>query len=143
MMKVMTEAPAEETAEGKEDMEVYVGIRPEGFIVDPDGKLTCNLESREVMGRDVSIVSNHPESANPIVRSIVDSESVFDMDAGTIKYNIKKSKMFVFNKETEERVFLEGDKLPYHLTQYLEEIKSGCAPTEETQAEENVQEDKE
>ena len=130
-------------ADGKEDQEVYVGIRPEGFIVDPNGKLTCNLESREVMGRDVSIVSNHPESANPIVRSIVDSESVFDMDAGTIKYNIKKSKMFVFNKETEERVFLEGDKLPYHLTQYLEEIKSGCAPTEETQAEENVQEDKE
>ncbi|MCR5457420.1 MAG: ABC transporter ATP-binding protein [Clostridiales bacterium] len=124
------------SAEGKEDMDVYVGIRPEGFIVDPNGKLTCNLESREVMGRDVSIVSNHPESANPIVRSIVDSESVFDMDAQTIKYNIKKSKMFVFNKETEERVFFEGDKLPYHLTQYLEEIKS-----EETQTEENTQED--
>ena len=46
--------------------------------------------------------------------------------------------MFVFNKETEERVFFEGDKLPYHLTQYLEEIKSGYVP-----AEENVQEDKE
>jgi len=109
-------------ARGKDDMEVYIGIRPEGFIVDPNGKLTCNFESREVMGRDVSIVSNHPESANPIVRSIVDSESHIDFDSDTIRYNIKKSKMFVFNKENEERIFFDEDKLPYHLTQYVEEL---------------------
>ena len=120
------------------DKEVYVGIRPEGFIVDPNGKLTCNLESREVMGRDVSIVSNHPESANPIVRSIVDSESPIDVDAQTIKYNIKKTKMFVFDKETEERIFLEGDKLPYHLTQYVQEKQNINSETsEESTQEEN------
>ncbi len=120
------------------DKEVYVGIRPEGFIVDPNGKLTCNLESREVMGRDVSIVSNHPESANPIVRSIVDSESPIDVDAQTIKYNIKKTKMFVFDKETEERIFLEGDKLPYHLTQYVQEKESvNSKSSEESTQEEN------
>ena len=30
--------------------------------------------------------------------------------------------MFVFNKENEERIFFDEDKLPYHLTQYVEEL---------------------
>ena len=59
---------------GVKDQAVTVGIRPEGFIPAADGKLVCQLRSIEVMGRDVSIVSAHEASINPLVRSIVDAD---------------------------------------------------------------------
>ena len=44
------------------DGEVYVGIRPEGFVPDENGALRCEFRSLEVMGRDVSVVSAHPQA---------------------------------------------------------------------------------
>ena len=90
-----------------EDQEVVVGIRPEGFIPDENGALVCNLNNVEVMGRDVSVVSTHPASINPIVRSIINSDYKIDTTAQTIKYSLKSHKVFIFNKETEERIYFE------------------------------------
>ena len=87
------------------DQEVYVGIRPEGFEPAEDGVLTCDLSSVEVMGRDVSIVSTNAASMNPVIRSIVNSDYKVDITAKTIRYNLKAHKLFVFNKETEERIY--------------------------------------
>ena len=92
-------------APGVEDQEVYVGIRPEGFELDDYGVLECSLSNVEVMGRDVSVVSTHPNSVNPAVRSIVDADNKVDLTAGTVRFNIKPHKLFVFNKETEERIY--------------------------------------
>ena len=60
---------------GVADQEVHVGIRPEGFELDPNGPMTCELNSVEVMGRDSSIVSTHPASQNPVVRAIIDADN--------------------------------------------------------------------
>ena len=87
------------------DQEVYVGIRPEGFEPAEDGVLTCDLSAVEVMGRDVSIVSSNAASTNPVIRSIVNSDYKVDITAKTIRYNLKAHKLFVFNKETEERIY--------------------------------------
>ena len=87
------------------DQEVYVGIRPEGFEPAEDGVLTCDLSAVEVMGRDVSIVSTNTASMNPVIRSIVNSDYKVDITAKTIRYNLKAHKLFVFNKETEERIY--------------------------------------
>ena len=87
------------------DQEVYVGIRPEGFEPAEDGVLTCELSAVEVMGRDVSIVSTNAASMNPVIRSIVNSDYKVDITAKTIRYNLKAHKLFVFNKETEERIY--------------------------------------
>ena len=92
---------------GVEDQDVTVGIRPEGFIPADDGVLTCNLSSIEVMGRDVSIVSTSEASLNPIIRSIVDADYKIDATAATVKYNLKPHKVFLFNAETEERIYFE------------------------------------
>ena len=91
---------------GVEDQEVTVGIRPEGFTPDENGPLVCNLNNIEVMGRDVSVVSTHEASVNPIVRSIINSD-VRIAPAATINYTLKPHKVFLFNKETEERVYFE------------------------------------
>ena len=93
-------------AAGIPDQEVTVGIRPEGFIPDENGPMHCKLNNVEVMGRDVSLVTEHPASINPIVRSIVNADEKYDPNAGKISYSLKPYKVFVFNKETEERIFL-------------------------------------
>ena len=97
-------------ANGVADQEVYVGIRPEGFVLDKKGALTLNLQNVEIMGRDVSVVSTHEASQKPVVRSIISSESKIDLAAETIKFNVKPNKLFIFNKETEERIYLEEVK---------------------------------
>ena len=94
-------------AAGIADQEVTVGIRPEGFIPQADGPLCCSLSSIEVMGRDVSVVSTHEASLNPVIRSIINSDYTIDAGAELIRYAIKPNKLFIFNKETEERIYLE------------------------------------
>ena len=92
---------------GVEDQEVSVGIRPEGFVPNENGALVCKLNGVEVMGRDVSVISTHEASANPIVRSIINTDNKIDTTPETIKYSVKPHKVFIFNKETEERIYFE------------------------------------
>ncbi len=91
-------------APGIEDAPVTVAIRPEGFILDDNGPLTCELSNVEVMGRDVSIVSRHPESQRPAIRSIIDADNKIDLTASTVSFSLKAHKTFIFNAETEERI---------------------------------------
>ena len=92
---------------GVADQEVYVGIRPEGFELAEDGALSCKLSNVEVMGRDVSVVSTNAASLNPVVRSIIDADNKVDLSLETVRYNIKPHKLFIFHKETEERIDFE------------------------------------
>ena len=92
---------------GIDDRDVFVGIRPEGFVVDPNGALTCKVNGIEVMGRDVSIVSTNENSINPVIRSIINSDEAISAEASTVNYSLKSHKVFVFDKETEERLYFE------------------------------------
>lgn len=91
---------------GASDQPVYAGIRPEGFIPDVNGSLCCQLKGVEVMGRDISVVSSHAASISPVIRSIISSESSIDLTAKTIRFTVKPNKLFLFNRETEERIYL-------------------------------------
>ena len=95
------------TVKGVSDQEVMVGIRPEGFILDDNGPMHCTPTNVEVMGRDVSVVSTHSASANPMIRSIINADNKIDISSGVIRYSLKPHKVFLFNKETEERIFFE------------------------------------
>ena len=97
-------------ATGVSDQEVFVGIRPEAFIIDKQGPLECKLLNVEVMGRDVSIVSSHEDSVNPIIRSIVDADNLKEVAQGNVRFTLKPHKVFIFNKETEERIYLNDEK---------------------------------
>ena len=92
--------------EGVEDQEVYVGIRPEGFVLDPNGPMHCKLSNVEVMGRDVSIVSTNPASLNPVIRSIINADNRTHVEED-VRYSLKPHKVFLFDKETEERIRCE------------------------------------
>ena len=92
---------------GVEDKPVYVGIRPEGFIPDANGALKCALNNVEVMGRDVSVVSTNPASINPVIRSIVDADYKIDKEDESVSFVLKAHKVFLFDTETEERIYFE------------------------------------
>ena len=92
---------------GVDDREVFVGIRPEGFVPDENGAFECKLNNVEVMGRDVSVVSMNDASLNPLIRSIVDADYKIDKNDETIKFSLKPHKVFLFDVETEERIRFE------------------------------------
>ena len=87
-----------------EDQEVFVGIRPEGFVYNQKaGALTLNLDFIEVMGRDKSIVAKNENSFKPTVRLMIDSDIKLD-DTKELKFDLKPNKVFLFNRETEMRL---------------------------------------
>ncbi len=92
---------------GVEDQEVYIGIRPEGLEPNDNGRFNCIINNVEVMGRDASVVASNEASLNPVVRAIINSDIHIDTTCQTIKFNVKPHKFFLFNKETEERVYFE------------------------------------
>ena len=78
---------------------VTVGIRPEGFIVDAAGPLRCTLRSIEVMGRDTSIVADHPACQSLTFRAIISSESREGLAEGDVGFSVRPSKVHIFDKE--------------------------------------------
>ena len=85
------------------DRDVWVGIRPEGFIPDENGPFTCRMDRVEVMGRDVSVVSTHPQMTGRSVRSIVSAENKFAPGQESVRFTLKPYKVILFDKESEER----------------------------------------
>ena len=46
----------------------------------------------------------HASSVNPSIRAIVDADDIADKDMKTVRFSLKSHKVFLFNKETEERI---------------------------------------
>ena len=92
---------------GVADQDVHVGIRPEGFELDDNGALCCQLKNVEVMGRDSSVVVGHVAATSPVVRAIIDSDNKVDTTKETVRFRLKAHKVFLFNKQTEERIRFE------------------------------------
>ena len=88
---------------GVDDRQVWIGIRPEGFEIAKDGKLTCSLKGVDVMGRDISVVCSHPAD-DEVIRAIISAENDVDRDAKNVRFNVKPHKTFIFDRETDERI---------------------------------------
>ena len=61
------------------------------------------------MGRDSSLVCNHADAESDIIRAIIDADVPVNPVDGKVKVNVKPNKIFLFNYETEERIYLEGE----------------------------------
>ncbi len=92
------------SAKGLNDNAVIVGIRPEGFLLDPQGVFSCKLDRVEVMGRDTSVVSHHSESLNDLIRSIIPAEKMLNFEAPFVHFDLKPSKVFLFDPDSEVRI---------------------------------------
>ncbi len=92
---------------GVENQEVIIGIRPEGFVLEENGPFSCKLSNVEVMGRDSSVVATSEASLNPILRAIINSDNKVDTEKETVRFSVKPHKVFLFHKDTEERIYYE------------------------------------
>lgn len=88
------------------DQQVSVGIRPEGFVLQENGPLCCKMERVEVMGRDITVLASHEACTQPTIRAIISSEEQISVTAEQIHFAVKPGKIFLFSKETEERLNL-------------------------------------
>ena len=97
-----------ELKEDAGDKDVYVAIRPEGFILanekDKD-VLHVNCEMIQVMGRDISVVATHEKCTKPTLKAIISSDD--DVRTGSVAFKIKPHKVFIFDGETEERIYVK------------------------------------
>jgi len=89
---------------GVSDKEVWVAIRPEGFMLEENGPLRCDLNRVEVMGRDISVVSANKNAETVDIRSIISSENMADVKGTQVRFAVKPGKVFIFDKKTEERI---------------------------------------
>ena len=86
------------------NQKVVVGIRPEGFVLDEDGTLCCELKGVEVMGRDITVVSEHAASMDVEIRSIISSENQVDAEADKVCFALKRDKVYLFDVNTGDRI---------------------------------------
>lgn len=91
---------------GVPDREVYAAIRPEGFVPKEDGPFSCKLKALEVMGRDISLVIENPASLGSSIRAIIGTDAGVNTANEMVRFELKPYKVFLFDKETEERIFL-------------------------------------
>ena len=96
---------------GVADRDVFVGIRPEGFLLKEDGAFVCKRKGIEVMGRDISVVSTNEASLSSTIRSIISCENKVDTGSAAVRFDLRPKKVFLFDKETEERIYFEIGEL--------------------------------
>ena len=83
---------------------VIIGIRPEGFVLQENGPLSCRLRSIEVMGRDTSIVMEHDGMTGNGIRAIVPGDGSFSARDGLLSFAVRPGKLFLFDPETGSRI---------------------------------------
>ena len=81
-----------------------VAVRPEGFVPCENGSLVCSMKRIEVMGRDISVVCEHPAFTGESFRAIVDSDDLPKITGTSVRFTLKPSKIFAFRKDTGERI---------------------------------------
>ena len=90
------------------DKDIYAAIRPEGFILAKSSDknvLHGNCEAVQVMGRDISVIAHKPECTKGTFRVIISSDD--KVAPGEVAFKIKPHKIFLFDGETEERIYLK------------------------------------
>ena len=117
-----------ETKKDFGNKDIFVAIRPEGFIIAKEGDkhvLHADAEMVQILGRDISIVAKKPEGTavkvkkeatekpegeNPeekeTFKIIVAAEEAENVGA-KVAVKIKPNKIFLFDGETEERIRLD------------------------------------
>ena len=107
---------------GLPEKEVYVGIRPEGFLLpreierqgasfheilldgleSMEGRLTLDIESIQANGKDVSLIGSHAAFVGDQLKITMDSET--KPEIGKETFLVRASKLYLFDAVTEERI---------------------------------------
>jgi len=85
--------------------DIYLGVRPEGFILANEEEIGINLDVKSIFigGKDTTLLlldNNKNE-----VKIVYDSETLFNLDK--YKFKLKENKFFIFDKERKERIYIK------------------------------------
>jgi ABC-type sugar transport system ATPase subunit len=97
-----------ETKTKVEDQPLFVAIRPEGLVVCKDEKapsFKADVAQVQILGRDLYIVGKNEHCLQPTFKAVIQNND--ELYHGTIRLAVKPKKFFIFNKKTEERIYLE------------------------------------
>ena len=97
-----------EIGEDLGERDIFVAIRPEGFILAKPGEkntLRGDCEMVQVMGRDISAIARNEHCTKPTYRVIISSDD--KVAPGPVAFKIKPHKIFLFDGETEDRIYLK------------------------------------
>ena len=95
-------------AKGIEDQPVFIAIRPEGFALESKDSikgLNASTEMVQTLGRDISIIARNSYCLKETFKVIISSDET--NISGDIKLKVKTNKMFVFKKDSEERIYID------------------------------------
>ena len=95
-------------AKGIKDQEVSVAIRPEGFVLADEkdkGVLHAECEMIQVMGRDISVVAKNELCTKPTFKAIISADD--KVNPGKVAFKVKPHKIFIFDAETDERIYIK------------------------------------
>lgn len=88
--------------------DVFVAIRPEGFAIGKktdENILHADAEMIQILGRDISIVAHNENCTKDSFKIIISSDD--QTDAKKLSLKVKPNKMFVFDGETETRIYID------------------------------------
>lgn len=91
-----------------EDQDVYVGIRPEGCVVDENGAFHCGVVRVEKLGRDTSVICKHDGMMDATARLIIPSDTKLDVNQKQVTFSLKKHRVFLFDMN-ENRIHFEEE----------------------------------
>lgn len=97
----------------KQDQNVVIGVRPEGYILKENGHLHNEFVRTEVMGRDMSVLSKNTACQAPFVRSILSTEHLHLLQDNQAVFDLKPHKVFLFDVN-------DGQRLRYELSAIAE-----------------------
>ncbi len=83
------------------DGSYIIGIRPENFEVSKKG-MKLDVESSKLLGRDIQITTNILENKSEVI-----IRNVLDLNLKEINLEVNSEFIFVFDKETEQRIVNE------------------------------------
>jgi ABC-type sugar transport system ATPase subunit len=97
-----------QTKTALEDQPLYVAIRPEGLLVNPEQgvpSFKAEVKQVQVLGRDLYIVGANAACLQPTFKAIIQNND--ELYHGEVRLGVKAKKFYIFNKKTEERIYLE------------------------------------
>ena len=59
----------------------------------------------QIMGRDISIVAKNENCTKPTFKAIISADD--KVDPGKVAFKVKPHKIFIFDFETEERIYIK------------------------------------
>ncbi len=89
--------------------EVYIGIRPEGFVFENNNeKIGLSLKAKEMSmnGKDITLICEHSSFiGNEEFKIVIDGDSSIKLNQ-EYRFKIKENKLFLFSLDSEERIYL-------------------------------------